>query len=294
MRRRLKEKPTARLVFALGQVGDAKARGVILAAATKDKSLRVAAAQALARLGTDDKASRTFVESLLTSTDWQARVAALNALRSPAGLAPNIAHERWQVRLAAIRAARRLNIASDAAPEETLRIKRAAGAPEPPEGAAIGGIRLESDRVLFLFDVTCAKEAADEILRAVEALPETAHANAMIFGEKISAWKKELTPLTPAARRSLASFLRRARSAEAKVLLEPALDRAFADPQADTVVIVSRVARWYRPARTDRILEHVSALDPTRSTVIHGVALGGDSGFLRKLAATHGGGYGER
>jgi hypothetical protein len=297
LRRRLKEKPTARLVFALGQVGDGKDRGVILAAATKDKHLQVAAAQALARLGTDDEASRGFVARLATSDDWQARVAALHALTTPAGVLENITHERWPVRLAAVRAARRLDIESDAitarraAPDETLRVKIAAGAPPPKNGASIAGITLGSDRIIFLVE---GPAAANQIASAIKAFPETARANAMILGEKISAWKKEVTPLTPAARRSLASFLRRAKSTQAKVALEPALDRAFADPHADTIVIVSRAARWYRPARTDRILEHVSALDPTRSTVIHGVALGGGSGFLRRLAAAHGGGYAER
>jgi hypothetical protein len=224
--------------------------------------------EAVARTG---GLSPDFVTGLLQSKDWRERVAGLRILAPPVQsgtLAEALSDARWRVRLAAVEAAERLGVhdgvrARLAAPDENLRVRRAAAhcleETPPTSGSTWAGQPLETDRVIFLVD------PPEDLGETLDSLPDGTLVNLYLVRGRVSAWRKELTALDRAARRDLRRILRMAKpKKKASAQWAPALERAYSDESADTIVLVG--------AAPVALRDKVRSLDPTRSIVVHGLA----------------------
>jgi HEAT repeat protein len=130
---------------ALGDIGHPSSVGLLLKYAGKRRSknelksgVRASALRALARMGFADAKVRAFLLKLLKSPRWEDRILALDAAgvagdaRLCAAASPNLDHEVWQVRLAAIEALDKIRCRASIAPlierlpkEEVERVRDA-------------------------------------------------------------------------------------------------------------------------------------------------------------------------
>jgi Mg-chelatase subunit ChlD len=177
--------------------------------------------------------------------------------------------------------------------------------------AAFFGLRLQSDRVLFVVDLSGSmatsfgtggqsryEEAKDQLFRFLEAAGERTRFGVVLFEDRGTSWRRGLRQATPANLERLQRWLAARRPGGATELFEGlreglALDReGRLDParvEADTVVVLcdgqtADGPRWVRPwlAR-----ENQDAL-----LRFHGVQIGhqGD-GTLEALAEASGGDF---
>jgi len=353
---RLAKEATPELIRAVARQGDPRAADALVRAARAGgENVRVAALQALARMPRHPDGVGAFLASVVGEGSFLERVLAMLALRANAAVpavVANVGHERWRVRLAAIRTLARLRPAAGVEPliarmadeDERWRLRLAAvdalqaitnrrtglapaawrrwweregegfavPAPRTAEPAATGetksvarfyGIPIDSDRVVFLIDVSGSmaqpargelsrlEVAYEELLGASAALPGKPRVNVVLFNNEVRAWSGGLEPVD---RRKIGRFLRKTEAAGGTFLYD-GLEAAFANAGADTIIVLTDGAvTGGKIEGDDAIVDAARALDRSGLVRLHGVAIGLDSPLLRRLAEQTGGRYVER
>ncbi len=182
-------------------------------------------------------------------------------------------------------------------------------AKEPSAAAAKGGtvarffgLPVQSDRVCFVIDASGSMADKDgdvsrfdtakaQVRDALERMAAAAQVNVVFFDDEVRAWRKSLTPLTPANRKSLAKYIDD-RAVGDRTNLFDALRLALSRGGVDTVFVLSDGAPTVGEFQGRRdVLRAIRRLNRTRNIAIHGVAIGVDSTLLRLLAEEHGGKY---
>jgi HEAT repeat protein len=193
------------------------------------------------------------------------------------------------------------NHASFKVPKEIPQRKKQA-----PGGtvASFYGLPLDSDRVIFVVDMSGSMSAADaksgktrletavaETLAAVGRLKPRDRINVIFFETRVFSWKNKLTALSNAARTDLERFLRFQKPTGGTNLYD-GLELALADKIVDTVFLLSDGAPGAgKFVSTPDILREIGRRNQTRRVAIHCVAVGMESDLLKKLAAANGGRY---
>ena len=171
------------------------------------------------------------------------------------------------------------------------------------------GIRISSNRLVFIVDVSGSMEARtgtkyeqasgmlrieraqEELAKALAGLGPDSFFNIVKFSERATAWESELTQCTPEAYEEAVEFNDDLRPGGGTNLVG-ALDLAFADPEVDTIFVLSDgepTMGW--TTAPDVIRDHVARLNEHRGVVVHAIAIGGGLQILEHLAADSGGAY---
>jgi len=143
-----------------------------------------------------------------------------------------------------------------AAPDEdgrTMVVKKTGG------GVEFFGAEIFSRNLIFVIDVSGSMAMFDQgsmkrkeaektrirldrarkqLLRAIESLPKTARFNIVVYSNKVTAWQKNLKPASKSAIKSAGKFVNEF-LARGATYTDDALKRAFQDPEADTIVLLS-------------------------------------------------------
>ena len=171
------------------------------------------------------------------------------------------------------------------------------------------GIRIRSNRLVFIVDVSGSMEARtgtkyeqksgmlrieraqEELAKALAGLGPDSFFNIVKFSERATAWEEALTQCTPEAYEEAVEFNDDLRPGGGTNLVG-ALDLAFADPEVDTIFVLSDgepTMGW--TTAPDVIRDHVARLNQHRGVVVHAIAIGGGLQILEHLAADSGGAY---
>jgi HEAT repeat protein len=171
------------------------------------------------------------------------------------------------------------------------------------------GLPVRTERVCFILDRSDSMEgihagsgekrtrlqvAVQELLAAVERLPDRARVNVVLFDDDAESWRKSLAPLTAGNRDALRGFLEK-QTPRGGTNLFDGLEAALLMDGIDTIFLLSDGAPSrgrYRDAGA--IARAVRQLNQTRRIAIHTVAIGIDSPLLRRLAEESGGRYARR
>jgi len=169
--------------------------------------------------------------------------------------------------------------------------------------ASFFGIPIDSDRVVFVIDVSGSMEAAArkgktrrqlataQLLAAAQSLPGKPRINVVLFSNKTTSWKKQLTKLDP---KGLARFLKKRKSGGGTFLYD-GIEAAFADREADTIVVLTDgEVTGGKITDENAIVDAVRALNRGGLVRLHAVAIGIESKLLRRLAEDSDGRYAER
>jgi HEAT repeat protein len=159
-----------------------------------------------------------------------------------------------------------------------------------------------SDRVAFVVDTsgsmlqpfgtggrTRLDEAKRQLQRVLEALPAKAKANIVAFAFDAEALGDRLQVIDAKRRKSADAWIE-ALTARGPTNVFAALQRAFADPEVDTIFVLTDG----RPSsgtivEAKALADEVQRWNTGRGIRIHTVALGGASDFLERLARDSGG-----
>lgn len=163
---------------------------------------------------------------------------------------------------------------------------------------------VHSDRVAFVVDTSGSMaqpfgtgdairldEAKRQLLRVLGLMPKTAKANVIAFGGEAKAMGSKLEALSPARQQAAATFVG-ALEPKGPTNVHDALWLAFADPEVDTIFLLTDGFPSAGPVvDTKALLSAVQRWNLGRSLRIHTVALGGRSDFLAQLAEQSGGNH---
>ncbi len=166
-------------------------------------------------------------------------------------------------------------------------------------------IPVVSNRIAFLVDRsgsmdakigtdkkrTRLDEAKAQLARVVEAMPAENRVNVISYGSDVHAMWDALRPLSKDNREDLLDKVRRFNMVGSTNIFD-AIERAFADPDVDTVYLLTDGEPSAGRIRDiDGIAEEVRRWNRTRQLVIHCIGVGIDSALLKRLAAENGGSY---
>ncbi|MBX3464189.1 MAG: VWA domain-containing protein [Planctomycetes bacterium] len=308
------------------KAGDAAwAAGLVQHATGRTPGLRAAALQLLASCpARDDSACLEAATAALGHKAWPVRAAAIEllvALRQPAGVPPLFARlDDEQARLrddaaSALAELTGLQFPTAAAWQEwwaregpTFRVPPAPDRRREGRRSAAGTVAtywdlpVTSDRIVFVVDVsgsmnqphgtgnlTRLDEARRQLLRVLQALPAKAKANVVAFATDAQGFADGLQPIDERRRKALTTWVE-ALEPRGATNVHAALQRAFADPEADTIFLLTDG----QPSSgtivaPELLLREVRRWNAGRNLRIHTVALGGRSDFLERLASESGG-----
>ena len=164
------------------------------------------------------------------------------------------------------------------------------------------GLKIESHRVTFVIDVSGSMEertkgryagekgpqrlevAREELGKALDGLEPEALFNVLTFSDKVRPLNKELRRGSEENRDEAKTFLRKLNPSGGTNLFE-ALEQAFADPEMDTLVVLSDGEPSMGPLiEPDAIRRRVQRWNEGRDVVVHTVAVGLDLDILRWLS----------
>ena len=174
------------------------------------------------------------------------------------------------------------------------------------------GIHIVSHRVTFVFDVSGSMNEKlhgvyeptgktgytrmdilrKELEKCVRGLDPEAHFNLVSFSKTIGIWKSGgLAPATEKNREDALAFVAQVAPLGATNLYD-ALKTAFADPDVDTIIVISD-GEPTDGGQTDQLIirEHVKRWNEQRRIVIDTIAVGGQFQILQWLAADSGGAH---
>jgi len=259
--KRLKEQdatPVYEAAKALGRIGDERAVPALRElAANPDGRLREAAAFALGSAKDDE--SLLVLCRLLADEAWQVRESAVLSLRRlgrKEAAEPLIEGLRGCTRRVAVEIRDTLaewtqkDFGFDADLWRSWWISKGrqeAGAPAKPEltAATYHGIRIDSDRALFVIDTSGSMNWGDRITKAKEELSTALHAldaktrfNLMTFANSASAFRKEMVPASPEILSQADEWLIRQGPAGGTNTYDVLL-KAVAEPGVDSVYFLS-------------------------------------------------------
>lgn len=163
--------------------------------------------------------------------------------------------------------------------------------------ATFYGVPVDSDRVVFVLDVSSSMggtgfgdeptelaRAVKETLKVVKALPSSAKANVILFETEIRPWNRGLTTLGTSTRKALERFLL-AQKASGSTNLYDALEAALLMKDVETIYLLSDGQPTAgRITDGDEIVEAVRRLNRDTRAAVHCVSLGGESRLLRRIA----------
>jgi len=193
----------------------------------------------------------------------------------------------------------------------------------PGEGQEAGvvyfyGIRTTSKRVVFCLDISGSMEwslegrdgkgpprldkAKEELLRALNTLPEDARFAIVVYSTEVSTWKKALEPASAKNKASARKFVEDLKPEGAtnifdalvtamEIAAPPAKGR---EPGADTIFFLTDgQSNCGRVVDPHQILDEITRRNRTLGVTIHTVGVSKDqnSGFLLNLAKRNGGHY---
>jgi hypothetical protein len=298
---------------------------LLAAAGGRTPGLRAAALQLLAgRSVGDPAAALAAAQAGLVHKAWPVRAAAIQlvvSLREAAGiplLFERLDAEQARLRadlVAALRELTGLQFPTTAAwrqwwaqagatfevppPAPARRDRRRADAGTT---ASYWDLPVQSDRVVFVVDVsgsmnqpfgtgnaTRLDEAKRQLDRVLAALPPKAKANIVAFGTDAQVFAANLQTLDERRRKAASGWVA-ALEARGATNVHAALQRAFADQEADTIFLLTdgrpSAGAIVAPAA---LADEVRRWNVGRGLRIHTVALGGRSELLERLAADSGG-----
>lgn len=168
--------------------------------------------------------------------------------------------------------------------------------------ASYWNLPVYSDRIAFVIDVsgsmnqpfgtgdaTRLDEAKRQLERVLAALPPKTRANVIAFGNDAQSFAPSLQPIDD-RRRKAAGTWTTALAAHGATNVHAALERAFADPDVDTIYLLTDGRPSSGPiVEPTALAREVLRWNAGRGICIHTVALGGRSDFLERLAAESGG-----
>lgn len=217
---------------------DADTAHVRASAAAKDATLgvRIVAAESLAA-ARDARGARALVDVLESEKELRGRWHAVELLRQISGLQHRLDPRPWKAWAAGL---------ADGPLPEPRKPERA----DDERSVSFAGLPIRSERVCFLIDLSGSiwqkradgrtrKELVDDELRkALESLPESTRFNVIPYTAAPAPWQKTLVP---ADRKNVAKALEWfvARKDTGTGDLWGALQVALADPQVDTLVVLS-------------------------------------------------------
>jgi hypothetical protein len=178
-----------------------------------------------------------------------------------------------------------------------------------PRTATFYGLKLESDRVGFVIDIsrsmgepafgersstgarTKLDVAKEQLTGLLAALVGDVHFNIVAFSTRVWPWRNSLVQLSEGERDLALSYVR-GLALEGGTAIYDGLDRALADPDVDTLyVLTDGEPSGGTVTRIDQIRELIGEKARTRLVRIHGVAVGEPSVLLEGLALDTGGQY---
>ncbi|MBM4062016.1 MAG: VWA domain-containing protein [Planctomycetes bacterium] len=185
--------------------------------------------------------------------------------------------------------------------------------PAPPAGgrpdqgaratvATYWDLPVHSDRVAFVIDVsgsmnqpfgtggaTRLDEARRQLVRVLGQLGPKARANVIAFATAVSPFAETLQPVDDRRRKAAAAWIE-ALAARGATNVFAALQRAFVDPEVDTIFLLTdghpSAGEIVAP---EPLARAVAGWNLGRGVRIHTIALGGKSEFLERLARESGG-----
>jgi von Willebrand factor type A domain len=163
---------------------------------------------------------------------------------------------------------------------------------------------VHSDRVTFVVDVsgsmaqpfgtgagTRLDEAKRQLGRVLGLLGQKAKGNVVTFADSARGFAESLQPLDERRQKALAAFAE-AMAAKGPTNVHDGLLRAFADPDVDTIFLLTDGRPSSGPVVDEEaLLALVARWNLGRGVRIHTVALGGRSRFLERLAQQSGGNH---
>lgn len=193
---------------------------------------------------------------------------------------------------------------------EALEKRLAESAGRAGTRARFYGIRVTSDHLTLIIDVSgsmsdaahydprtggrgdtkldVAKRQVQELLAQ---LPDGTHLNILFFAERVRSWQRHLVPLSRSQSLQAEKFVL-GQHAAGGTNLHGALQKALADPETDTLYILSdgepTVGRLVDPYA---IRTAVRRLNPRQRIRIHTINIGPASDLMRALAEDSGGKY---
>lgn len=308
-------------------------------ARSKDAATRMGAAVALGVLRTQEAIETLYF--LLADPDWSVRVEALQRVGnlrrkdSIPHLIRRLGAENGRIKgdvAAVLRLITGLDLgrtptrwkmwwtkegAEFVVPEYELAMlaerERAAQRAESSTSVSFYGLRVVSDRVIFILDQsgsmtspagsaggsrsrgtrgpTRIDVAKEQLINALEAYPLGNLFNVLFFSNGVASWQDTMVEMDEPMREDTIAYTED-RKAGGGTAVFTALERAFEDPLVDTIYIMTDGAPTagaiVNPAR---IREEVARWNSARHVQINSVAVGQDSPLLRWLAEDSGGKY---
>lgn len=172
----------------------------------------------------------------------------------------------------------------------------------PQTVASYWNIPVRSDRVAFVVDVsgsmnqpfgtggsTRLDEAKRQLVRVFGMLPAKAKANVITFATGTDAWATGLQAIDDKVKKAFEPWAQ-ALATKGATNVHAGLQRAFADPEVDTIFLLTDgQPSTGEIVATDALARAVQQWNLGRSLRIHTIALGGKSDFLERLARESGG-----
>jgi len=274
-------------------------------------SVRVGSARASAELAVDVAAARFIVPKLIAALGREERVRVRvefgDALRKLTGINFGSEHRRW-VAWAAEEGSR---FTPPRRTSRGSRKRRPANDAHGSTAAHLLDLPIDSDHVVFVVDASHSMGDAlkfggkrskrdtlnESFARVIERLPKLSYTNLIIFGTEAMPYRDRLFRATSSARKALVRALKK-HVPDGRTNIYDSLALALADPEADTIVLVTDGAPSAGLHRTRRsIVDAVREDNRYRLARIHTVEIGAKTtskrwrGFLRDLADATGGHY---
>ncbi|NUP94643.1 MAG: VWA domain-containing protein [Planctomycetaceae bacterium] len=177
--------------------------------------------------------------------------------------------------------------------------------PQQASTASYYGIPLTSERAVFVVDVsgsmsatfgtdksrTRLDEAKRQLRRVVEAMPKEYLINIVPFHTTVSQVFERMTQVTDRARAEALSQIDALRT-QGGTNIHDAMQRAFAEPEVDTIYLLSDGAPSNGEITDpDALADEIVRWNRTRRVRIHCIAIGMDSPMLKRIANESGGEY---
>jgi len=165
---------------------------------------------------------------------------------------------------------------------------------------AFYGVEILSEAVVFVLDVSGSMagehlaQLRKELSGAIRAMPETARYNLIPFHDKAYPWSRKLVKVRGKGRKAGLEFAEKLQVGGATNMWD-ALQAAMADPQVDTVVILSDGEPNMGEVKgMGEIRRRFLEQNRERMVLVHAVAIGMDSPELKAMALLSGGSYRRR